>query len=147
MVHVFVDTTSPPEASPVAATLTFIEDDELLEEDASESLEQEEDPDFDPDLFLWKKSSLVNNELDFSSGNLTVLMSCCLQDIAELFIQLRHQFRFLHVFHAASLEIKTDTQEDSNNNNCDLDQLGSLEETQNDVCILFSCQKHRYLNE
>ena len=54
-----------PEASPIASSLNYIEDDELLEEEASEL---EDDPEFDPDLFLWKKSSMVHNELDFSSG-------------------------------------------------------------------------------
>ena len=51
-------------------------DDELLE-DNSDLLVGEEDPEFDPDLFLWKKSSLVNNEPDFSTGANDIPGSCC----------------------------------------------------------------------
>ena len=64
------DVSTKPESFPDNTILTYIEDDELLE-DNSDSLEgEEDDPEFDPDLFLWKKSSIANNEPDFSSGTI-----------------------------------------------------------------------------
>ena len=62
-----LDASATPESHHQSAILTYIEDDELLEDEEA----PDEDPEFDPDLFLWKKSSLAINEPDFSSGNVT----------------------------------------------------------------------------
>ena len=63
------DLSSPPDTPSRTGSLNYIEDDELLEEEASVNIAQENESEFDPDFFLWKKASLTINEPDFSSGN------------------------------------------------------------------------------